>query len=207
MRHGKPTARDLAPPGFPGQERALYRTLLPLYNNEQDTFSPWAVFVADGPDKSEQLRTMDLYDLRHTAADAGRNMTGWDSPRGRVSGKFAATLGEVLGEFVSADATWMLMRWQGYHYDLPGAVPAIHGEVPYDRQELDLPDALAGIRELGMPEFLWCSDQSFAWGAPLFADFGVLAMASEHYIRHFAPRDFECFHVTPDAVLPDNLGD
>ena len=52
-------------------------------------------------------------------------MTGWDSARGRVSEEFAATLGEALREFVAGDATWTLMRWQGYLHDLPGSVPGV----------------------------------------------------------------------------------
>lgn len=212
MRHGNPTVHDLIPLGFAGQDLASYLTLLPLYNGEQDAFSRWAAFLPDGPDedgpdKVEQLRTLDLYDLRHAAVDAGKDMAGWDSPRGRISGTFAATLGEALGEFVPGDAAWTIMRWQGHKHDLPGARTVTSGEVPYDLQELDLAGALASIRELGMPEFLWCSAQSFAWGAPLYADFGVMTMAAEHYIRYFAPRDFECFYLPPDSVLPDNLGD
>ena len=34
-----------------------------------------------------------------------------------------------------------------------------------------------------------------------------MTMEAEHYIRHFASRGIKSFYLTPDAVLPDNLGD
>ena len=81
------------------------------------------------------------------------------------------------------------------------------GDRRYHRQEMGFIAAPVSIRERGMPDVMWCSTGSFAWGAPLYPEFGVMAMAAEHYIRHMAPRGFESFSVPLDAPLPDNLGD
>ena len=107
MRHGKPTASDLAPPGFPGQERALYRTLLPLYNNEQDTFSPWAAFVSDVPDKAEQLRTMDISDNSMDAISLYFNMRTVDDKE--IKEGFARDLEMVLEDTVR----YLKFRYEG----------------------------------------------------------------------------------------------
>jgi len=198
---------DLVPDQISGFDLAHYRTLLPLYHDEQDAFSPWAAFLSGGADALDELRNLDLYDLRHVAGDAEKDMTGWDSPRGQVSDDFLAMLGEALGEFVSEDATWTLLRWQGYKNDVPARTTVTIHDLDYDQQEMDLVSALASIKDLRMPEFMWCSTNQFGWGSPLLPDWGVMTMKAEHYIRHFAPRGFESFYVTPDAVMPDNVGD
>ena len=207
MPYGNITTQTLLPPTFAELHLASYRTLLPLYNNETDSFSPWGAFLPPGSDSREQLRTMDLYDLRHAAAHTGQSMDGWDSSRGMVSGAFIAMLHEALSEFVPGDDVWTLLRWRGHGYDLPDAKHVTIGELEYEENELDLPAVLDSIQETRMPEFMWCSTRSFAWGAPLYPDFGVMTLSEEHFIRHFASRDFESFYVTPNAALPDNLGD
>lgn len=201
------TTHALLPPTFTELRLASYRTLLPLYNNENDSFSPWGAFLPSGPDSREQLRTMDLYELRHAAADAGQSMDGWDSSRGMVAGAYIAMLHEALSEFVPGDDVWTLLRWRGHGYDLPDAKHVTISELEYDEQELDLTAVLDSIREMRMPEFMWCSTRSFAWGAALYPDYGVMTMSEEHFIRHFASRGFEAFYVTQNAALPDNLGD
>ena len=207
MRHGNSTVLDLLPPGFAGLQLASYRTLLPLYNGEREAFSPWAACLPSDSGSHEQLRTMDLYELRQASAEAGRNMDGWDSCRGKVSEQFIAALQDAVREFVAGSAVWTLLRWPGYHYDLPAATPVTVNGIGYLAQKLDLAAALESIGAVGMPEFMWSSDRSFGWGAPRYPDFGVMTMAADHYIQHFAPSGFESFYLPAGTVLPDNLGD
>lgn len=205
--HGQPTARDLVPPGFDARGLSHYRVLLPLPDPEPEAFRPWSSFLPNGAQDLERLRTADLGDLLTLAADAGAEVTGWESARGQVSDEFVAQLGAALDEFVPADATWSVLRWRGHRHELPGATPVALSGLDYARQVLDLPTMLAGLRELGMPEHLWCSSGSFAWSAPLYPDHGVMTLAARHWIEHIAPRRVEAFAFTPEMVLPDNLGD
>lgn len=207
MRHSSLVTADLVPWALAGLNLAHYRLLLPLYHDERNAYSPWSAFLPEEPEAAEQLRVLDLYDLRHRAADAGKDMASWDTSRGSVSDDFVRTLGDALGEFVPRDATWTLARWQGYQHELVDTTTVTIGELDHDQQVLDVDDALASIRELGMPDYMWSSTRQFGWGAPLYPDWGVITLAAEDYIRHVAPSNFESFYVPLDAVLPDNLGD
>ncbi|RLY93979.1 hypothetical protein CWC38_01975 [Kocuria tytonicola] len=186
---------------------AHYRLLLPLRHEEDGAYSPWSAFLPGGVTEGEQLRTIDLYDLRHRAADAGADMTGWDSSRGRVSEDFVWTLREALGGFVPADATWTVTRWRGYRHELVGAALVTVGDLNCVQQVLNLDDTMTSIGELGMPDFMWSSTCQFGWGAPLYPDWGVMTVAADDYIRHFIPRGLEAFSFPLDATLPDSLGD
>lgn len=201
------TASDLVPPGFDTRGLFHYRVLLPLLGTEREAFRSWSSFLPNGAEDLERLRTADLGDLLALAADAGSEATGWESARGRVSEEFVAQLGAALAEFVPADATWTVLRWRGHLHELPGSTTVAVGGLDHARQVLDLTTMLAGLRELGMPEHLWCSSGDFAWSAPLYPDHGVMTLAPRHWIAHLAPRGVEGFACTPEMVLPDNLGD
>ena len=207
MRHGNPVTADLIPSALCGMNLAHYRLLLPRHHDENEVYSPWSSFLPSRPGAIEQLRNIDLGDLRHRAEDTGRDMAGWDSCRGSVSEDFVLALRGALNEFLPAHATWTLIRWQGYRHELADAKPVSLGDLDYAQQVLDLDDAMSSIGELGMPDFMYSSTRQFGWGAPLYPDWGILAVAAENYIRHFIPRGFEAFYVPLDAVLPDNLGD
>ncbi|WP_423447314.1 hypothetical protein AABM36_03000 [Kocuria sp. KSNUG] len=124
-----------------------------------------------------------------------------------MSGYFVRTLREALEEFVAAHATWTLVRWQGYQHGLNAATPVTVGDRECAQQILDLDDSMSSIGELGMPDFLWSSTLQFGWGAPPYPDWGIITVALQDYMRHFAPRDFEAFAVPLEAALPDSLGD
>lgn len=204
------TALDLVPPKFAQENPAYYRTLLPLYNETRDEFAGWASLLPGGQADVERLRTMDLDQLREEVRYAGKNPRGideWDSARGNVSEHFINNLEGALAGFVPEDAGWSLMRWAGYGVGDGHAEVVIHGAREYRLVRTSRADALASIREFGMPDFMWSSTHDFAWGAPLYPDYGVMTMAPESYIQYFAAGPWEAFNVAPSAELPDSLGD
>lgn len=207
MQDGSQVPSDLVPSALTGMNLAHYRLLLPLHHEEDDAYRPWSAFLPSGAGVIEPLRNIDLYGLRHCAADAGRDMTGWDSSRGSVSEGFVQNLREALGEFIPAHATWTLSRWRGYRHELADARPVTFGGLDYAQQVLNPDGMAASIGDLGMPDFMFDSTRKFGWGAPLFPDWGIMTMATSDYIRHFTPRGFESFSVPANVALPDNLGD
>ncbi|WP_162627112.1 hypothetical protein [Kocuria sp. BT304] len=207
MKGSSRVARDLTPSTLAGKNLAHYRLLLPLYNEEDDVYSRWSAFLPSAVESIEPLRNIDLYGLRYSVSEVGKDMDGWDSARGRVSKIFAKSFREALEEFVPSRATWTLRRWLGYRHDLPDATPVIIGDLSYSQEILKFDHMEESINELGMPEYMFDSTRQFGWGAPLFPDWGVATMSVANYIRHFAPRGFETFSVPSNAPLPDNLGD
>lgn len=207
MARGNPVAADLVPPALSQVDLAHYRVLLPLRHEERDVYRPWSAFLPGGVDAHDQLRNSDLEDLRHRALEAGRDMTGWDTCRGAVSGDFVHALREALEEFVPAHATWTVARWRGYQQEQTDATRVTLRGLDCAQQVLDLDDAMTSIAELGVPDFMWSSTRQFGWGAPLYPDWGVLTVAADDFVRHLVPRGFEAYSVPRDAVLPDNLGD
>lgn len=184
-----------------------YRVLLPLLDLEKESFRPWSSFLPGGTEALEDLRRADLSDLRRLTQEAKQGLAGFDSARGRVSDEFVTQLAAAFGEFVPADATWTTLRWRGNPHPLEDAVSVTIGSVDFAHQEVDSEQMLSGLRTFGMPEYLWCSAGTFAWGSPLYPDYGLMTLSAQHWIAHFAPRGFEAFAVPRTASLPDNLGD